>query len=167
MLQVTANIGNSALGAVVNSCLFSSLVFSVGSAVNSLLSRSWRNSIVWVTISTFVERNTHRANSRDPDTALSVGLKVWLNAGPMVSLLVSGAFFTVGICAFVFTPGQVSTDIFFHISSNSISCDFRLALLDSGDYDHIHCSPRIRSHVSIWRLHPREMDLPKRRRYGW
>ncbi|KAL5521229.1 hypothetical protein ACEPAG_9152 [Sanghuangporus baumii] len=89
MLQVTEDSSSSTLGAAVNSCLFSSLVFSVSSAVNSLLVSGWRTSIV-----------------RDPDSALPVWLRVWLNAGPMISLLVSGAFFAIGICLFVFTPGQ-------------------------------------------------------------
>ncbi|KAL5504826.1 hypothetical protein ACEPAH_7489 [Sanghuangporus vaninii] len=89
MLQVTEDSSSSTLGVAVNSCLFSSLVFSVSSAVNSLLVSGWRTSIV-----------------RDPDSALPIWLKVWLNAGPMISLLVSGAFFAIGICLFVFTPGQ-------------------------------------------------------------
>ncbi|KAL5483364.1 hypothetical protein ACEPAI_8595 [Sanghuangporus weigelae] len=89
MLQVTEDSSSRTLGAAVNSCLFSSLVFSVSSAVNSLLVSGWRTSIV-----------------RDPDSALPVWLRVWLNAGPMISLLVSGAFFAIGVCLFVFTPGQ-------------------------------------------------------------
>ncbi|KAL5532156.1 hypothetical protein ACEPAF_5720 [Sanghuangporus sanghuang] len=89
MLQVTEDSSSSTLSVAVNSCLFSSLVFSVSSAVNSLLVGGWRTSIV-----------------RDPDSALPVWLRVWLNAGPMISLLVSGVFFAIGICLFVFTPGQ-------------------------------------------------------------
>lgn len=50
MIQVTASATNTATGVAANTFFFSSLVFSIGSAVNSLLVMSWRRSLVLVHI---------------------------------------------------------------------------------------------------------------------
>lgn len=48
MIQVTASASDTATGVAANTFFFSSLVFSIGSAVNSLLVMSWRRSVVFV-----------------------------------------------------------------------------------------------------------------------
>lgn len=51
MIQATVTDDSTATGAAANTFFFSSLVFSIGSAVNSLLVISWRRSVVFVSIS--------------------------------------------------------------------------------------------------------------------
>ena len=48
MIQTTADDAGTAVGVLANTFFFSSLVFSIGSAINSLLVISWRRSIVFV-----------------------------------------------------------------------------------------------------------------------
>ncbi|THH10451.1 hypothetical protein EW145_g1325 [Phellinidium pouzarii] len=43
---------------------------------------------------------------REPDNTLPAWLSAWLNTGPMISLLISGAFFSVAICLFSFSSSQ-------------------------------------------------------------
>ena len=48
MIQTTADDAGTTVGVLTNTFFFSSLVFSIGSAINSLLVISWRRSIVFV-----------------------------------------------------------------------------------------------------------------------
>ncbi|KAI5122881.1 hypothetical protein M0805_003333 [Coniferiporia weirii] len=89
MLQFTINNNLQPVSVATNTFMFSSLVFSIGSAVNSLLVTAWRRSFV-----------------REPDQALSPWFSTWLNAGPMVSLVVAGAFFSVALCLLMFSSSQ-------------------------------------------------------------
>ncbi|KAH8109977.1 hypothetical protein DFH11DRAFT_843665 [Phellopilus nigrolimitatus] len=89
MLQVSVNDSTNATGIAANTFFFSSLVFSIGSAVNSLLVMTWRTSVV-----------------REPDSVLPVWFSAWLSTGPMISLLISGVFFSVALCLFAFSLGQ-------------------------------------------------------------
>ncbi|KAH8109981.1 hypothetical protein DFH11DRAFT_843897 [Phellopilus nigrolimitatus] len=89
MLQVSVNDSTNATGIAANTFFFSSLVFSIGSAVNSLLVMAWRRSVV-----------------REPDSVLPVWFSAWLSTGPMISLLISGVFFSVALCLFAFSLGQ-------------------------------------------------------------
>ncbi|KAI5122883.1 hypothetical protein M0805_003335 [Coniferiporia weirii] len=89
MLQFTINNNSQPVSVVTNTFMFSSLVFSIGSAVNSLLVTAWRRSFV-----------------REPDKALPYWYSAWLNSGPMVSLVVAGAFFSVALCLLMFSSGQ-------------------------------------------------------------
>ena len=53
VLQVSADDSANVTGIAANSLFFSSLVFSIGSAVNSLLVMGWHKSIACVLITSF------------------------------------------------------------------------------------------------------------------
>ncbi|KAI5122882.1 hypothetical protein M0805_003334 [Coniferiporia weirii] len=89
MLQFTIDNNSRPVSVATNTFMFSSLVFSIGSAVNSLLVTAWRRSFV-----------------REPDQALSSRFSGWLNAGPMVSLVVAGVFFSIALCLLMFSSSQ-------------------------------------------------------------
>jgi len=93
MLQIVnpAASGGSTLAVAVNTALFSSLVFSTGSAVQSLLVIMWMRSFV-----------------RLPEKSLPHLLHAWLLRGPIISLLVAGALFAVGLILFVYSSQQHS-----------------------------------------------------------
>ncbi|KLO13172.1 hypothetical protein SCHPADRAFT_940637 [Schizopora paradoxa] len=81
--------GDSALAVAVNASLFSSLVFSSASAAQSLLAIIWMQSFV-----------------RLPEKTLPHILHAWLHRGPIISLLVAGALFSVGLVLFVYSSQQ-------------------------------------------------------------
>ncbi|KAI5122880.1 hypothetical protein M0805_003332 [Coniferiporia weirii] len=89
MIQFTINNNSDPVSVATNTFMFSSLVFSIGSAVNSLLTTAWRRSFV-----------------REPNRVLPIWFSAWLNAGPMVSLVVAGAFFSVALCLLMFSSSQ-------------------------------------------------------------
>lgn len=61
MIQATVSDVDTAAGVAANTFFFSSLVFSIGSAVNSLLVMSWRRSVVLVpTLSEFTKALSKR-----------------------------------------------------------------------------------------------------------
>ncbi|KAH8109954.1 hypothetical protein DFH11DRAFT_842718 [Phellopilus nigrolimitatus] len=74
---------NSALTIAVNTFFFSSLIFSTASAVQSLLAMAWQRSFI-----------------RLPENQWASS---WLSKTPLMSLIVSGAFFAIGLCLFVFS----------------------------------------------------------------
>ncbi|KLO12463.1 hypothetical protein SCHPADRAFT_941218 [Schizopora paradoxa] len=77
------------IAVAVNSFLFSSLIFSTASAVQSMVAMSWLRSFV-----------------RLPRRHLPLWALTWLMEGPTVSLLVAGAFFAIGLVLFVFASKQ-------------------------------------------------------------
>lgn len=79
----------AALSVAVNSFLFSSLIFSTASAVQSMLAMAWLRSFV-----------------RLPRRHLPLWASTWLMEGPTVSLLIAGAFFSMGLVLFVFASKQ-------------------------------------------------------------
>ncbi|KLO12960.1 hypothetical protein SCHPADRAFT_997701 [Schizopora paradoxa] len=81
--------GSSTLAIAVNVSLFSSLIFSTASAAQSLLAMIWMQSFV-----------------RLPEKSLPHVLYAWLHRGPLISLLVSGALFAVGLVIFVYSSKQ-------------------------------------------------------------
>lgn len=93
MLQIVnpAASGDSVLTIVVNTSLFSSLVFSTASAMQSLLAMMWLKSFV-----------------RLPERSLPHVVYAWLHRGPIISLLVAGALFAVGLVLFVYSSNQNS-----------------------------------------------------------
>ncbi|KLO09163.1 hypothetical protein SCHPADRAFT_577719 [Schizopora paradoxa] len=102
MLQIVdpTNSGDSALAVAVNVSLFSSLVLSTASAVQSLLSITWMKSFV-----------------RLPEKTLPQVLHAWLHRGPVVSLLAAGALFAVGLVLFVYSSNQ-------HLATSIITTSF-------------------------------------------
>ncbi|KLO12443.1 hypothetical protein SCHPADRAFT_415924 [Schizopora paradoxa] len=77
------------LAVAVNSFLFSSIVFSTASAVQSMLAMTWLRSFV-----------------RRPDHHLPRWAFVWLTNGPTISLLIAGTFFSMGLVVLVFLLKQ-------------------------------------------------------------
>ncbi|KAI5122879.1 hypothetical protein M0805_003331 [Coniferiporia weirii] len=89
MIQFTISNNSNPVSVATNTFMFSSLVFSIGSAVNSLLVTAWRRSFV-----------------REPNQAIPSWFSTWLNAGPMVSLVAAGAFFSIALCLLTFSSSQ-------------------------------------------------------------
>ncbi|KAH8109955.1 hypothetical protein DFH11DRAFT_842480 [Phellopilus nigrolimitatus] len=87
-LQISFQEGsaNPTLTIAVNTFFFSSLIFSTAAAVHSLLAMTWQRSFI-----------------RLPKNQWASS---WLSKTPLMSLIISGAFFAIGLCLFVFSSQQ-------------------------------------------------------------
>lgn len=52
--------------------------------------------------------------SRHPDQCLNVVLRTWLMKGPFISLYVSGALYSAGLCLFAISSKQVMSNQTFY-----------------------------------------------------
>ncbi|KAI0346640.1 WD40 repeat-like protein [Trametopsis cervina] len=82
--QVDTNLANS-----VNGFWFTSLVFSIGAAVNSLLGLTWK-----------------QAMYRSPGHRVPWWVLIWIKRSPIVFLVLSIACFSVGLVLFAYSSGQ-------------------------------------------------------------
>jgi len=112
--------GDSTLAVAVNTALFSSLVFSTASAAQSLLVITWFQSFVRLP---------------GPEQSLPDFLFVWLRRGPIISLLVAGVLFVVGLVVFLYSSQQhpvtsITTTIFALLQTLGIICMIILLMRD-------------------------------------
>ncbi|KAI0346641.1 WD40 repeat-like protein [Trametopsis cervina] len=82
--QVDTNLANS-----VNGFWFTSLVFSIGAAVNSLLGLTWK-----------------QAMYRSPGHRVPWWVLIWIKRSPLVFLVLSVACFSMGLVLFTYSSGQ-------------------------------------------------------------
>ncbi|RXW18992.1 hypothetical protein EST38_g6867 [Candolleomyces aberdarensis] len=75
--------------AIVNTFWFSSLVFSIAAAVNSLLGLTWK-----------------QAMYRSPGHRVPWWVLIWIKRSPLVFLVLSVACFSIGLCAFSYASHQ-------------------------------------------------------------
>ncbi|KAF8636918.1 hypothetical protein AX17_003169 [Amanita inopinata Kibby_2008] len=73
----------------VNCFWFTSLVFSVAAAVNSLLGLTWK-----------------QAMYRSPGHRVPWWVLIWIKRSPLVFLVISNACFSIGLCCFTYASGQ-------------------------------------------------------------
>ncbi|KAH8112403.1 hypothetical protein DFH11DRAFT_1607422 [Phellopilus nigrolimitatus] len=93
-LQFSFAQASTTLTIAINTFWFCSLIFSTSSAVNSLLGLTWRQAPQ----STLVRH-------------LPPWASVWLIRGPMISLTVASATFSIGLCLFAFSSQHIVTSI--------------------------------------------------------
>ncbi|KZV98127.1 WD40 repeat-like protein [Exidia glandulosa HHB12029] len=79
----------SPMGAMVNAFWFSSLIFSIASAVNSLLGLTWK-----------------QAMYRSPGHRVPWWVSIWIKRSPLIFLVVSVAAFSIGFVLFTFSTQQ-------------------------------------------------------------
>jgi hypothetical protein len=82
---------DSPLYNMVNAFWYSSLVFSIASAVNSLVGLTWR-----------------QAMYRSPGHRVPWWITMWIKRSPLIFLVISVAAFSVGLCLFTYASGQAS-----------------------------------------------------------
>ncbi|KAI0701045.1 WD40 repeat-like protein [Cytidiella melzeri] len=82
--QTDTNLANS-----VNGFWFTSLVFSIGAAVNSLLGLTWK-----------------QAMYRSPGHRVPWWVLIWIKRSPLVFLVLSVACFSIGLVLFTYSSGQ-------------------------------------------------------------
>ncbi|KAI0090434.1 WD40-repeat-containing domain protein [Irpex rosettiformis] len=82
--QTDSNLANS-----VNGFWFTSLVFSIGAAVNSLLGLTWK-----------------QAMYRSPGHRVPWWVLIWIKRSPLVFLVLSVACFSMGLVLFTYSSGQ-------------------------------------------------------------
>ncbi|KIK57402.1 hypothetical protein GYMLUDRAFT_46278 [Collybiopsis luxurians FD-317 M1] len=75
--------------AAVNCFWFSSLVFSIAAAVNSLLGLTWK-----------------QAMYRSPGHRVPWWVLIWIKRSPLIFLVLSVASFSIGLCLFTYASGQ-------------------------------------------------------------
>ncbi|KAI6124581.1 WD40-repeat-containing domain protein [Pisolithus croceorrhizus] len=88
-LQNSYHSTSTVLGRAVNAFWFSSLVFSIAVAVNSLVGLSWR-----------------MAMYRSPGHRVPWWVLIWIHRSPLVFLVMSVACFSVGLVLFTYATGQ-------------------------------------------------------------
>ncbi|KAI6043946.1 WD40-repeat-containing domain protein [Pisolithus marmoratus] len=88
-LQNSSNSTSTGLGRGVNAFWFSSLVFSIAAAVNSLIGLSWR-----------------MAMYRSPGHRVPWWVLIWIHRSPLVFLVMSVACFSVGLVLFTYATNQ-------------------------------------------------------------
>lgn len=88
-LQNSYHSTATVLGRGVNAFWFSSLVFSIAAAVNSLVGLSWR-----------------MAMYRSPGHRVPWWVLIWIHRSPLVFLVMSVACFSVGLVLFTYATGQ-------------------------------------------------------------
>ncbi|KAI6129596.1 WD40-repeat-containing domain protein, partial [Pisolithus croceorrhizus] len=88
-LQNSYEYTSTVLGRGVNAFWFSSLVFSIAAAVNSLIGLSWR-----------------MAMYRSPGHRVPWWVLIWIHRSPLVFLVMSVACFSVGLVLFTYATGQ-------------------------------------------------------------
>jgi len=104
-LQISFGDDPSTLNSATNTFWFCSLVFSIGSAMHSLLAMTWYQSAV-----------------RPTETALPPWLYRWFLKGPMVMLVLSGITFSIGLCLLAYgLTEDLATPIITTILSTTIT----------------------------------------------
>ncbi|EIN08602.1 hypothetical protein PUNSTDRAFT_88042 [Punctularia strigosozonata HHB-11173 SS5] len=91
-LQFSFNLTSSALQNAVNAFWFASLVFSIASAVNSLLGVTWK-----------------QAMYRSPGHRVPWWVLIWIKRSPLVFLVISVACFSIGLVLFAYASDQSHT----------------------------------------------------------
>ncbi|KAF8141847.1 WD40-repeat-containing domain protein [Boletus edulis] len=89
-LQFSYNYTGNVLSDSVNAFWFSSLVFSIAAAVNSLLGLTWK-----------------QAMYRSPGHRVPWWVLIWIKRSPLVFLVMSVACFSAGLMLFTYSSGQV------------------------------------------------------------
>ncbi|KAI0701046.1 WD40-repeat-containing domain protein [Cytidiella melzeri] len=89
MLQFSFDQTNTTLANSVNGFWFTSLVFSIGAAVNSLLGLTWK-----------------QAMYRSPGHRVPWWVLIWIKRSPLVFLVLSVACFSIGLVLFTYSSGQ-------------------------------------------------------------
>lgn len=104
-LQFSFMETNGVLDNMVNFFWFSSLVFSISSAINSLLGMTWRKSSMCVhdCHGMTLLNDSRAAPGYEPPRWLSL----WLDKAPMVFLLTAAFAFMMGLAMFTYSTGQV------------------------------------------------------------
>ncbi|KIJ65300.1 hypothetical protein HYDPIDRAFT_28014 [Hydnomerulius pinastri MD-312] len=88
-LQFSYNATGNVLSDSVNAFWFSSLVFSIAAAVNSLLGLTWK-----------------QAMYRSPGHRVPWWVLIWIKRSPLVFLVMSVACFSAGLMLFTYSSGQ-------------------------------------------------------------
>ncbi|TDL22745.1 WD40 repeat-like protein [Rickenella mellea] len=88
-LQFSYNQTGTKLSDGVNGFWFCSLVFSIASAVNSLLGLTWK-----------------QAMYRSPGHRVPWWVLIWIKRSPLIFLVVSVAAFSIGLCMFAYSSNQ-------------------------------------------------------------
>ncbi|KAH9936025.1 WD40 repeat-like protein [Amylocystis lapponica] len=88
-MQFSYNMTGGGTAAAVNSFWFTSLVFSIGAAVNSLLGLTWK-----------------QAMYRSPGHRVPWWVLIWIKRSPLVFLVLSVACFSMGLVLFAYASGQ-------------------------------------------------------------
>ncbi|KAG2337636.1 WD40 repeat-like protein [Suillus weaverae] len=91
-LQSSCRLTDGVLETSVNAFWFSSLVFSIAAAVNSLLGLTWKQAIY-----------------RSPGHRVPWWVLIWIKRSPLVFLVMSVACFSVGLMLFTYTTKQAVT----------------------------------------------------------
>lgn len=89
-IQFTFEDNHSTVAKMVNGFWFSSLIFSIASAVNSLLGLTWR-----------------QAMYRSPGHRVPWWVSIWIKRSPLIFLVVSVAAFSIGLVLFTYSTSQV------------------------------------------------------------
>ncbi|KAM5543424.1 hypothetical protein V8D89_002675, partial [Ganoderma adspersum] len=88
-MQFSFDMHDNALENAVNSFWFTSLVFSIGAAVNSLLGVTWK-----------------QAMYRSPGHRVPWWVLIWIKRSPLAFLVLSVACFSIGLVLFAYSSGQ-------------------------------------------------------------
>ncbi|KAG1783440.1 hypothetical protein EV702DRAFT_260346 [Suillus placidus] len=88
-LQLSCRLTDGVLETAVNAFWFSSLVFSIAAAVNSLLGLTWKQAIY-----------------RSPGHRVPWWVLIWIKRSPLVFLVMSVACFSVGLMLFTYATEQ-------------------------------------------------------------
>ncbi|XP_006463427.1 hypothetical protein AGABI2DRAFT_187019 [Agaricus bisporus var. bisporus H97] len=88
-MQFSYELNDSKLADAVNCFWFSSLVFSIAAAVNSLLGLTWK-----------------QAMYRSPGDRVPWWVLIWIKRSPLVFLVMSVACFSIGLCFFAYASHQ-------------------------------------------------------------
>lgn len=110
-LQFSYQQTSSRLSSAVNLFWFISLVFSVSSGINSLLSMIWRKSIVYVLKYLFSSLITNHHLHTFSYTKFKPPkyINFWLTKAPIAFLAIAAFAFIVGLNLFPYSSGQVCT----------------------------------------------------------
>ncbi|KAK7044558.1 catabolite degradation [Favolaschia claudopus] len=88
-LQFSFELVENPIQHAVNGFWFSSLVFSIAAAVNSLVGLTWK-----------------QAMYRSPGHRVPWWVLIWIKRSPLVFLVLSVACFSIGLCLFAYASGQ-------------------------------------------------------------
>ncbi|PFH48709.1 hypothetical protein AMATHDRAFT_196130 [Amanita thiersii Skay4041] len=89
VLQYSFASLDTAIANAVNCFWFTSLVFSIAAAVNSLLGLTWK-----------------QAMYRSPGHRVPWWVLIWIKRSPLVFLVISNACFSIGLCCFAYASRQ-------------------------------------------------------------
>ncbi|KDQ58352.1 hypothetical protein JAAARDRAFT_34151 [Jaapia argillacea MUCL 33604] len=88
-LQYSFNVTGNVLADSVNAFWFTSMVFSIGAAVNSLVGVTWK-----------------QAMYRSPGNRVPWWVLIWIKRSPLVFLVISVACFSIGLVLFAYSSNQ-------------------------------------------------------------